>query len=114
MEVTESPSFADGYAVLTLDGEIDVLTGPQLRTALTALAETPQTHVVVDMSRVTFLDSSGLGVLVGGLKRLRTSGGSLRLAGCQSAVAELLRITGLDSVFHPFATVQDAAADLKA
>lgn len=97
--------------VVEVGGDLDVQTGPALREELYALAAQGEADVVLDLSRVGFLDSSGLGVLVGGLKRMRASQGSLRLAGCTAAVADVLNLTGLNRVFLMFEDVPSAVAD---
>ena len=95
-------------AVLRVGGEIDLYTAPTLREGLSNLVATGVRHVVIDTSDVTFLDSTGLGVLVGGLKRLRAHDGSLALAGGQERIVRLLRLTGLTRFFPPYATVAEA------
>src|SRR4051794_41985690 len=65
--------------VVTVTGEVDVETAPRLRSALLSTADQPALMVVVDLRDVTFLDSTGLGVLVAGLKRARENGGGLHL-----------------------------------
>lgn len=97
--------------VVGVRGELDVYTGPSLQRVLYAIAQdAPGAVVVADLTELTFLDSTGLGVLVGAHRRLRAAGGTLRLAGCRGPVAEILLITGLDRVFDTFDTVQDAAS----
>ena len=95
-------------AILRVGGEVDVYTAPTLREGLIDLLATDIRHVVIDTSDVTFLDSSGLGVLVSGLKRLRAHDGSLALAGSQEHIVRLLRLTGLTRFFPPYATVAEA------
>jgi anti-sigma B factor antagonist len=67
-------------------------------------------HVIIDMSRVDFLDSTGLGVLVAGLKRVRAHGGSLTLVVGGERVLRIFRITGLTKVFPPYRSVREAIA----
>ncbi|MFN8075722.1 MAG: STAS domain-containing protein [Kineosporiaceae bacterium] len=85
--------------VVEVGGDLDVQTGPALREVLYELAAKGGQDVVLDLSQVSFLDSSGLGVLVGALKRTRAAGGSLRLAGCSGSVLDVLTLTGLNRVF---------------
>ncbi len=110
----------DGIPVVEVGGDLDVETGPALREALYSLAAVQERDVVLDLSRVSFLDSSGLGVLVGALKRLRAGDGMLHLAGCTSAVTDVLSLTGLSRVFlmhddvdAALAMIGDAALDLR-
>lgn len=94
---------AEGAAVVTVAGELDLHTAPRLREALLPLTETPGAIVVVDLSEVPFLDSSGLSVFVVALKRLREQGGSLRLVAPSARVVKVFTITGLDAAIpiHP-------------
>ena len=86
-------------AVLRVAGEVDVHTAPTLRERLLDLVAKGAVHVIADMSRVDFLDSTGLGVLVGGLKRLREHDGSLTLVISAPRILRLFEMTGLTRVF---------------
>jgi anti-sigma B factor antagonist len=89
--------------VVHLGGEIDVYTAPLVREKLDEQIQGGRTGLIVDLTDVTFLDSTGLGVLVGRLKLARTRGGSMRLVGKDDRVLKVFSITGLDKVFeiHP-------------
>lgn len=80
-------------------GEIDVYTAPALRRELDEQIHGGCKQLVVDLSDVTFMDSTGLGVLVGRLKLLRAQGGTLRIRGASERVVKVFTITGLDRVF---------------
>ena len=97
-------------SVVTLRGEIDVYTAPRLRQALIDLVEGGATQIVVDMSAVDFLDSTGLGVLVGGLKRVKSNDGELRLVVSQDRIMKIFDITGLAKVFPIFTSTDEALA----
>jgi anti-sigma B factor antagonist len=97
-------------SVLTLRGEIDVYTAPRLRQAIIDLVDGGADHIVVDMSAVDFLDSTGLGVLVGGLKRVKVKDGSLSIVTSQDKILKIFDITGLNKVFAIHDSV-DAAAE---
>ncbi|GAA0627991.1 hypothetical protein GCM10009547_34500 [Sporichthya brevicatena] len=103
MDLTVSVETQGVSTVAHVRGELDAHTAPVLRSVLSDLADQGATDVIVSLRDVTFVDSSGLGVLVGGLKRLRTVGGTLRLAAINERVLRVVRITGLDTVFeiHP-------------
>jgi anti-sigma B factor antagonist len=89
----------DGAYVVTLRGEIDAFSSPSLRDDLRRLVEEQDAHlVVVDLSNVTFLDSSALGALVGLLRRLRERGGQLRIVQPATAARRIFEHTGLDAV----------------
>jgi anti-sigma B factor antagonist len=96
--------------VVTVGGEIDVYTAPKLREQLVDLVNAGRYHLVVDMEGVEFLDSTGLGVLVGGLKRVRAHDGSLRLVCTQERILKIFRITGLTKVFPIHDTIAEAVA----
>ena len=96
--------------VVEVGGEIDVYTAPKLREQLVDLVAAGNYHLIVDMEKVDFLDSTGLGVLVGGLKRVRAHDGSLHLVCTQERILKIFRITGLTKVFPIHATVEEAAA----
>jgi anti-sigma B factor antagonist len=84
--------------VLQVKGEVDVYTSPQLRDELYRLIDGGATRVALDLSGMDFIDSSGLGVLVGALKRVREQAGDLELRGVQPATRKILDITGLTQV----------------
>jgi anti-sigma B factor antagonist len=110
MELSLSTRTVGDQKVLEVAGEIDVYTAPQLRERLIELVESGARRVVVDLGRVEFLDSTGLGVLVGALKRLRGVGGELSLVCAQERLLKIFRITGLDRVFTLHGSV-DAATN---
>ncbi len=97
-----------GLPVVSVAGEIDVATAPQLRKRLQRLSAEGRTTIVVDLLGVSFLDSTALGVLVGALRRCREAGGELRLAATHPRVLRVFQITGLADVFPLHATVADA------
>jgi len=96
--------------VIAVGGEIDVYTAPKLREHLIDLVSGGSYHLIVDIEGVDFLDSTGLGVLVGGLKRVRHHEGSLQLVCTQDRILKIFRITGLTKVFPIYATVDEALA----
>src|ERR1700710_3335004 len=96
------------HKVVKVGGEIDVYTAPKLREQLIDLVSSGAYHLVVDMEGGDFLDSTGLGVLVGGLKRVRAHDGSLRLVGSPERILKIFRITGLTKVFPIHTSVEKA------
>ena len=88
----------DAATLVVLRGDLDLATAPQLRECLVKVIE-ERARVVVDLEAVDFLDSAGLGILVGGLKRARTHGGEVELVCSSQDVLKPLEITGLDRVF---------------
>ena len=98
----------DRLTVVDVEGEIDVYTAPRLRELLIDLVNKSNYHLVVNMEKVEFLDSTGLGVLVGGLKRVRAHDGSLELVCTQERILKIFRITGLTKVFGIHDSVDEA------
>lgn len=96
------------WRVLDVRGEVDLYTSPQLREAIDREVSGGTPKVLVDLTGVSFMDSSGLGVLVGSLKRSRERGGELALVCTEGSVLKVLTITGLDRVFPIHASVTDA------
>lgn len=103
----------DGIEIVDVEGEIDVYTAPRLRELLIDLVNNGHYQLVVNMEKVEFLDSTGLGVLVGGLKRVRAHDGSLDLVCTQERILKIFRITGLTKVFGTHDTVDEAIAHRK-
>jgi anti-sigma B factor antagonist len=108
MELSLSTRAVGDHTVLEVGGEVDVYTAPRLRERLIELVDAGAKHVVVDLSRVEFLDSTGLGVLVGALKRLRAADGSLGLVCAHERLLKIFRITALDRVFSLYDSVEAA------
>jgi anti-sigma B factor antagonist len=100
----------DGWTVVNVKGEVDLYTASKLKERLVDLAAGGHVRVVVNLDGVEFLDSTGLGVLIGGLKRCREKGGTLVLAAAREPVLKVLGITGLDRVFPIHDTVESAVS----
>jgi anti-sigma B factor antagonist len=100
----------EGRSVLEVNGELDLFTAPALRDALLRLSDTGRHYVAVELSGLRFMDSSGLGVLIGGTKRAVAGGGALCVAGAGDRVVKVLRITGLLRVMPAFPTLPEAFA----
>jgi anti-sigma B factor antagonist len=96
-------------AVIALHGELELNGAPLLRQALIeAIGEYRRRRVIVDLEGVDFIDSAGLGVLVGGLKRARTHGGDLVLVASGRSVLNVLELTGLTRVFELYSSREAA------
>lgn len=111
MDLSVTTREEGGRTIVEVGGEIDVYSAPTLRDRLNALVADGHHHLVVDMQGVEFLDSTGLGVLVGGLKRVRTLNGSLQLVCSQERVLKVFRITGLTKVFAIHDSIEQALAN---
>ena len=103
----------DGFEVVDVQGEIDIYTAPRLRELLIDLVSKNSYQLIVNLEKVGFLDSTGLGVLVGGLKRVRAHDGSLDLVCTQQRILKIFKITGLTKVFGIHQTVDQAIAAKK-
>ena len=110
MDLDIGTSVVDGRTVVQVVGEIDVYTASQLRERLDAEIDAGRYDLVVDLSGVSFMDSTGLGVLVGRLKQIRLNDGSMRLVCAHDRVLKVFVITGLDKVFAIYPTVGEAVA----
>lgn len=99
VELKISSRSQDDVAVVTVGGEIDLYTAPQLRNGLVEALEAGARRLVIDMSRTEFCDSTGISVLLSAMKRSRDRGGDLELVAPKPAVMKVLQVTGLDEVF---------------
>lgn len=106
LEVSEQ----DGWSVMQVGGEIDVATAPRLRERLIKLVNEERFRIVVDLEDVDFIDSTGLGVLIGARKRVRTHDGDVKLVCTEPRIVKVFEITGLDQVFQIHSSVSDAVA----
>src|SRR4030081_62702 len=102
----------DSY-VISLAGEVDLYTAPEFKQQLLEVIGQGGKEVVVDFSDTTFIDSTTLGVLVGGVKRLRSTDGQLSLVCSDRNITKIFEITGLARVFTIYPTRDDAVAKLR-
>lgn len=109
MELDINTQRDESKCTVTLDGEVDVYTAPRLKEELVSAIEDGCVNVIVDLERVGFIDSSGLGVLVSALRRARERDGVVRIVCTRDNILKIFRITGLDKVFPVFADVQEAS-----
>ncbi len=112
MDLDLSTTQAEHYTVVHVGGEIDVYTAPALRDRLDEEIDQGRFQLVVDLGGVTFMDSTGLGVLVGRLKLIRVHDGTMRIVCAHDRVLKVFTITGLDKVFEIFPSVEDATAGM--
>ena len=100
-----------GTLVFKLRGSLDLATAPTIRAALSEATEKGSHHLIVDLAQLEFLDSTGLGVLIGAHRRAAERGGSFRLVVTDGPIARLLNITGLIGVFAVYQSLEDARRD---
>jgi anti-sigma B factor antagonist len=101
----------DRTAVLQPTGRLNMVAAPAFKSLVEETVAAGQTRIVVDLGQVTFIDSSGLGALIAGLKATRQAGGDLRIAGVPDQVLTVLRLTNLDRVLRAHPSVADASHD---
>jgi anti-sigma B factor antagonist len=110
--VLRRESLSGQCVVLALEGRLDALTALELKEEIRRLVEAGQAQLIVDLSGVPFIDSSGLAALVSGLKATRQAGGALKLAGLNEQARTVLRLTRLDRVFALYVDRAAAVAAL--
>jgi anti-sigma B factor antagonist len=103
---------SDNTTVIALSGEVDLYTAPEFKQQLLETIGQGTKEVVVDLSDTTFIDSTTLGVLVGGVKRLRPEGGRLSLVCSDRNITKIFEITGLDKVFPIYESRDEALQSL--
>ena len=102
----------NGLMVCRIEGDIDINCSPDLKKAFDKLTSQKTPKMVIELSKVAYVDSSGLATLVGILKVARSYGGKIRLAGMSPKVKSLFEITKLDKLFEIMATEEEAIAGL--
>jgi anti-sigma B factor antagonist len=100
----------EGVTVVAPKGRLDMASAPEFRESVKRLVESGSGRMVVDLHDVSFVDSSGLGAIVGGLKAARNAGGDLRIARANQQVLLVLDLTSLNRVLKPYETVEEATA----
>ncbi len=85
--------------VVELGGEIDVYTSPKVKDAITELIDQGHYNLIINLEKVRYIDSTGLGVLIGGLKRVREHGGTVNLVCTNPQIKKIFDITGLVKIF---------------
>jgi len=98
--------------VMELSGEIDVYSSRQLKQQMIAVIESGSKEMVVDLTDVVYLDSSALGVFIGGLKRMREVNGNILLVCPSERIRRVFEITGLDHIFDIYDTKVEAMQGL--
>jgi anti-sigma B factor antagonist len=94
------------YTVVTVNGEVDAVSAPSLRARLVELVAEGKVNLIVDLDKVGFLDSSGLGALIGAVKQARAQNGDLAVICTRQHILKVFEITGLAKVF----TIHDSLA----
>jgi anti-sigma B factor antagonist len=100
-----------GTLLFKLRGSLDLATAPTVRAALSDATEKGSNNLIVDLTQLEFLDSTGLGVLIGAHRRAAEQGGTFKLIVLDGPIARLLNITGLITVFAVYHSIEDARND---
>ena len=113
IKVDVRKSNGEGSAsVVDLNGEIDVYTSPKVKDAITELIDQGSYDLVINLENVRYIDSTGLGVLIGGLKRVREHSGTVNLVCTNPQIKKIFDITGLSKIFGIFDSEQAACDSL--
>jgi anti-sigma B factor antagonist len=98
----------EGVPVIDVSGEVDIYTTPQFKEAVNEALTQGHLHIIINLTEVAYMDSSGFGTLLSATKRLRPQNGGIYLVGCNEAVSRMLEITRLNTIFTVVDT-EDAA-----
>lgn len=109
----EDESYKEDSIVIKLQGEVDLYAAPELKDHVNRAIESGKTKLVLDLSGATFIDSTTLGILVSGMKRLRPRGGMLAVLCPDPTMARIFDITGLNRMFSVHDNLEDALASLE-
>jgi anti-sigma B factor antagonist len=99
---------SESVAVVDVEGEVDIYSAPQFKEVLLQGIEEGASRIIVDLAKVTFIDSTALGVLVSGAKRVRPQNGTLDIVCADDNITRIFEITGLDRIFGIYPTREDA------
>lgn len=107
----QTETIGDGVVVIRGEGRLNMVSGPTLRETVLREVEAGSPRVVVELSRIAFMDSSGLGALIGCLKSAREKGGDLRIVAPSTQVSMVLRLSNVDTILPPYESVEAAYRD---
>lgn len=111
MEISQE-TVAPGIAAIRLQGRITISEGPdRIGATVEALVESGTRIIVVELSGVTALDSTGIGYLIAGYNRIAAAGGEMRMAGASGHILQNFRVNQLDRVFRFYPSVEEAAKE---
>ena len=100
-----------GFTAIAAKGRLNMVAAPELRNTVDEAIAAGHRRIVVDLAETEFLDSSGLGALIGCLKSARQAGGDLRIANAGEQVLMVLKLTSIDRILSPYPSVRDAFSD---
>jgi anti-sigma B factor antagonist len=99
------------YTVIAPEGKLNLVSAPPIKARIDDLVNSGMKRIVIDLSEVSYVDSSGLGALIGGLKAARQAEGDLRISGAGTQIKAVLALTNLDRILAPYASVEEAARE---
>ena len=113
MDIKVDIKEGEGCNILNVCGDVDVYTSPKVKESINALIEKEIYNIVVNLEDVRYVDSTGLGVLIGALKRVKEHNGNIVLVCTNPQIKKIFQITGLVKIFSIFANNEDAVEALK-
>lgn len=105
---TETNQLENGYLLVKIIGEVDVYTSIDLKKELSKLIDADKNKLIIDLLKVNYMDSSGLGVLVALLKQIKKKGGTLKLVNLPVSVKKIFDLTRLTKFFDIYETLEEA------
>lgn len=108
--IINSRTFNETTCIVDMEGEMDIYTSSQVKKELVQIAERGATQVILNLSKIEYMDSSGLSVLIGSLKRLREAGGDLALVGLGLRTQRIFEVTGMSTIFDIYLTEEEVTA----
>ena len=111
-DIAVSLRFERGIAILEVSGEIDLFTAPRFQSAVSTAIDEGYVRLLIDLSRVTFMDSKGYGALLTAARKVKPVGGRIGLIGCNALVTRLVRLTRLDAVMELYDDLDRALTGL--
>lgn len=108
MELNIQARHVEDVTVVSLSGELDTYSCPSLRQAVAELVDQGHLRIVLNLKGVDYIDSAGLGTLVGNLKRITERGGQLKLVNCNTQIQKVFNITGLVRIFEQYDSEEEA------
>lgn len=109
----ESKALSDGIQSIEIHGEIDVYTSPKVKEMITELIEKQNFNLIINLEGVRYIDSTGLGVLIGALKKVREKDGCINLVCNNPQIKKIFNITGLVKIFGIFKDEEEALKALR-
>ncbi|MBR0518367.1 STAS domain-containing protein [bacterium] len=113
MDIKVDVKEGEGCNILNVCGDVDVYTSPKVKESINALIEKEIYNIVVNLEDVRYVDSTGLGVLIGALKKVKEHNGNIVLVCTNPQIKKIFQITGLVKIFSIFANSEDAIEALK-